>query len=781
MRLISCHIESFGKLVDMDLSFDGDFCPICADNGSGKTTFAAFVKAMLYGLPSNRVKDSNRKKYTPWSAGRKSFGGSLIFEDSGKQYRLERVFSMSRDTSDECRLYLNTTHEEINCPESVGEHFLGVDEPTFERSLLLVGSPYNNTKGAKADNGSIIKKLSGILSAEDDAERLAHALESLTDKKKSYRALRGDGGTLNRLSVERDECMSKLARLDRLSQTLSQNGEKISKLSNEDIETKKRLAEYDAEYKHAIDADSMREKLIRKNQILSQFEDAKKEYDDLSSLFICDIPDDDELERARMISVKLDSLERDARSLDFSSEKEARLSFLSSLDISNEDIATKLGDIATTQRDVERDIERLSSDTAYISLSKKYSDGKDSSKNAKKPSIGWQLALSAFVLLIGVLLVFFTPMVGLAVILTSMISAGVFAFLYLKKMSEYRDEISVSEREYSEYLLKCSEINKLSTKRSELTNDYLSICARYKVTSLDELSALVGERDKLFAEKENNASRLVALQKESATLRKSLEDLLSVTSTIGDNYQERLSCLTDRISKLKFSGTKLDLAKKALSEFDDLDISDDDLTDMRTQSEVRQDIDACRAECERIAADLKSAQNERVALEAEIDKLPELEEELAEVSEKIAVSTKNYEAIELAINYLKKAAKELEEGYLPKMQTAFDGYFEMFKQDSVPACFVGRDLAVSYSEAGKTRDLSSESSGLRDVIELCSRLSLADALFEGRQAFVLMDDPFVNLDDKNISSAIRTLSHCSQKFQIIYMTCSSSRMPIENI
>lgn len=780
MRLISCHIESFGKLVDKDLSFDGDFCPICAENGSGKTTFAAFVKAMLYGLPSNRVKDSNRKKYSPWSAGTKPFGGTLIFEDGGKQYRLERVFSVAKDTSDECRLFLNTTHEEIECPESVGEHFLGVDEPTFERSLLLVGSPYNHAKGAKADNGSIIKKLSGILSAEDDAERLARALESLTDKKKSYKALRGDGGTLNRLSLERDECFSKLARLERLSQTLAQNGDKISKLTYEDVETKKRLAEYDAEYKRALDVDGMREKLVQKNRALSEFEDAKKEYDEMSSLFTRDIPTKEEIERARTISVKLDSLEQDARSLVFSSEKETRLSYLSSLDISDDDIS-KLGDIATAQRDVGRDIERLSSDPAYISLSKKYFDGKGSAKTVKKPSIGWQLALSVFVLLIGTGLAFFAPMVGFAIILVSMISAGIFAFLYLKKMSEYRDEISISEREYSEYLLKSSEINKLSTKRFELENAYLSICTKYKVASLDELRALVGERDALFAEKENNRSRLDAVQNESATLRERLDDLLSVTATIGDNYQERLSCLTDRISELKYSHTKLDLAKKALSEFDDFDICEEDLTDVRTQSEVRRDIDACRAECERIAADLKSAQNERSALEAEIDKVPELEEELAAISEKIVVSTKNYEAIELAIDYLKKAAKELEEGYLPKMQTAFDGYFEMFKQDSVPACFVGRDLAVSYSEAGKTRELSSESSGLRDVIELCARLSLADALFEGKRAFVLMDDPFINLDDKNIEAAVRTLSSFSQKFQIIYMTCSTSRMPSDNI
>ena len=48
MRLISCHIENFGKLSDFSCEFSGGLNIICEDNGWGKSTFAAFIRAMFY-------------------------------------------------------------------------------------------------------------------------------------------------------------------------------------------------------------------------------------------------------------------------------------------------------------------------------------------------------------------------------------------------------------------------------------------------------------------------------------------------------------------------------------------------------------------------------------------------------------------------------------------------------------------------------------------------------------------------------------------------------------
>ena len=49
MKLLSAHIENFGALKNTDYTFSKGLNCICKENGAGKTTFAAFLCAMLYG------------------------------------------------------------------------------------------------------------------------------------------------------------------------------------------------------------------------------------------------------------------------------------------------------------------------------------------------------------------------------------------------------------------------------------------------------------------------------------------------------------------------------------------------------------------------------------------------------------------------------------------------------------------------------------------------------------------------------------------------------------
>ena len=60
---------------------------------------------------------------------------------------------------------------------------------------------------------------------------------------------------------------------------------------------------------------------------------------------------------------------------------------------------------------------------------------------------------------------------------------------------------------------------------------------------------------------------------------------------------------------------------------------------------------------------------------------------------------------------------------------------------------------------------------------LCMRLALVDALFPETRPFVILDDPFVNLDDKHLSQALALLQDLSQNRQILYLYCNTSRRP----
>ena len=93
MKLISCHIDNFGIFHNFDMNFDESLNVIVQDNGWGKSTLAAFIRAMLYGFDNKRSKDlaaNERKRYLPWQGGK--YGGSLTFEKKGRRYTVSRTF-----------------------------------------------------------------------------------------------------------------------------------------------------------------------------------------------------------------------------------------------------------------------------------------------------------------------------------------------------------------------------------------------------------------------------------------------------------------------------------------------------------------------------------------------------------------------------------------------------------------------------------------------------------------------------------------------------------------
>jgi len=53
-------------------------------------------------------------------------------------------------------------------------------------------------------------------------------------------------------------------------------------------------------------------------------------------------------------------------------------------------------------------------------------------------------------------------------------------------------------------------------------------------------------------------------------------------------------------------------------------------------------------------------------------------------------------------------------------------------------------------------------------------LALVDVMFEIEHPFIIMDDAFINLDEKKRSGAYELITDISKEHQIIYFTCSKS-------
>ncbi|MDF2814931.1 MAG: hypothetical protein K0Q81_1131, partial [Paenibacillus sp.] len=82
------HVEGFGKLHDRRYELTGPVTLFYGPNEAGKSTLLAFLRAMLFGLPS---RGSTAERHEPLSGG--AHGGSLTLTDGqGRELRVERRF-----------------------------------------------------------------------------------------------------------------------------------------------------------------------------------------------------------------------------------------------------------------------------------------------------------------------------------------------------------------------------------------------------------------------------------------------------------------------------------------------------------------------------------------------------------------------------------------------------------------------------------------------------------------------------------------------------------------
>ena len=70
---------------------------------------------------------------------------------------------------------------------------------------------------------------------------------------------------------------------------------------------------------------------------------------------------------------------------------------------------------------------------------------------------------------------------------------------------------------------------------------------------------------------------------------------------------------------------------------------------------------------------------------------------------------------------------------------------------------------------------------LFDKVEESALIHLAEQFhitgYEGEKPFLILDDPFVNLDDEKQAAGMQLLASVAQEYQVIYFTCHTSRVP----
>ena len=190
--------------------------------------------------------------------------------------------------------------------------------------------------------------------------------------------------------------------------------------------------------------------------------------------------------------------------------------------------------------------------------------------------------------------------------------------------------------------------------------------------------------------------------------------------------------------------------------------------------ESRRKLEAFRKEEEERREEIRRKRAEREAKVRDLEFLEEQERLLAQKKEEREALEKRYNLLQKTKAYLEMAKERFALQYKEPILEAFQKYFQSICTE--PLQFqMSEDLELSFVDRGLSREQGYLSEGLQDLCRFCQKLAIFDAMFREEKAFLLLDDPFSHLDEKNGARARALLEELAKSRQIFYFTCSEER------
>ena len=165
------------------------------------------------------------------------------------------------------------------------------------------------------------------------------------------------------------------------------------------------------------------------------------------------------------------------------------------------------------------------------------------------------------------------------------------------------------------------------------------------------------------------------------------------------------------------------------------------------------------------------------------DRLMESLEEYEDNEAKYEQLTERLEAVKHSCDifaktrtYLTKAREAMTAEYVAPLQEGFNRYYTALTGEDASDFRLDANMELTKTVEGTQHDKDLFSLGYRDLYGFCMRLSMADAMYKGEKPVLILDDPFVNLDDGKTEKANGLIRKVSGDYQIIYLTCREDRV-----
>lgn len=158
-----------------------------------------------------------------------------------------------------------------------------------------------------------------------------------------------------------------------------------------------------------------------------------------------------------------------------------------------------------------------------------------------------------------------------------------------------------------------------------------------------------------------------------------------------------------------------------------------------------------------------------------LEKSPDLVQEIHTLYEQKQKAQNALGILKRTIQLITRAKENLANRYLSRVEQLFNSYMQIWLNNDAVRGLLDINFNVNIEENGKAHVAEGYSTGYCDMIDFCMRLALVDTLFEKEQPFLILDDPFVNLDADRLEKALELLNVMAANKQVVYFVCHPIR------
>jgi len=786
MRLVSCHIDNFGKLSSYDKQFTPGLNCIINENGSGKSTLAAFIRVMLYGLSGEKKRKDTEKErvfFKPWQGG--NFGGTLTFEKDGVNYTIYRTFG-SKESEDTFRIINESTGLEDKSFGGVpGITLFGIDSDSFERTAFV------SQQDCATDVTDDISARIGGVSEHDDDMKGYEAAEDRLKKECDRLNPERSTGLIYKLKNELSTLKDSFRNIDsqkNLCEDLVEKRDWALKKLNNDKERQANISSRLEALRHYLD---LKEQKDNYENLKAARDKAEEELKNAKSAFEGNIPDVSSAKQWVETASVLRDDEKEIAQYELTPEEVERFEnekkrFKKQIPSSKEidDLLQQFSKISELKDELpdRRDRAELMKNSALEAQRQKY-----------KPFILF-LVLGIIVILAGIAGAIFVNIFIAAVCLVGIALIVVGCILKKKHDSEIRTSGEGSAREYNELMSKIAEdeefVEGIEMDAQDLlgnvgirfvgksaTGDLINL--RNEVKEYENLGDKLQKHDDMIKEK-NYEKRLdqvkayardCSLAGTKASIPESnAAEICVPVSEIATRVEQIVARENESADAAK--RVKVFEADHDVSKYEGLVCPEEEVISV---DDLKEALEKCEKQVASETDALESYERELKGAEEKLGEMENASHEYDEKSEQLEELNERFEIVSKTRTYLSAARDNFNIRYIKDIQTAFDKYYKVLSGGDSKVYTIDANLNVTYVEQGQPRDPKTLSEGFKDLVGLCRRVAMADSMYSGEKPFLILDDPFVNLDDSKLSGASGFIKDIASEYQIIYFTCQNAR------